>query len=404
MRLVPLVPLVTGIALVTSAAALGADGAPAANYQGMATGDQLTGDWFGLRSGMLQSGVDVEADLAVDETMLSRPGADDQRRYLQACFNGNVRIDMGVLFGLTGGTLYADFESISGSDGSLEEGVLQNYSTIDSPHRDQLNELWYQQTVWDNTLTLKLGKIDVNEDFDNSPVATPFLNRGVAFTPSIIDMPTYPDPATGVSAGLDYLYIYARAGVYDGSTATGMATGDRYLGNLSGARFEIAEAGLRWGATPTAHVASLAVGGWRQTATFTRFDGSLVDDIEGAYALGDIQVWGTPGAGGIALFANGGFADPNVTIYARHCAVGVSATDSGSPHANAIGLAATWVGTSRVAGSPCNADETAFELFVRIQAAGWLIVTPDVQWIRRPGGISDAPDLYLGQIRADIIF
>jgi porin len=390
--------------MIAGASSAWADTAPAANYAGLAQGSQLTGDWWGLRSGLLQSGVDVEADLAVVGTMLSQPGDDSQRRYIQSCFNGNVRVDLGVLLGLPGGTLFADFESISGGNGSAEERILQNYSTIDAPHRDQINELWYQQTLWANTLAIKLGKIDVREDFDYEPVSAPFLNRGVSFSPTIVDMPTYPDPSTGISGTLDYLFLYAKAGVYDGSTATGVSTGDRYLGNLSGARFEIAEAGVRWGATPTTHLAEVAVGGWRQTATFMRFDGSFVNDIEGAYALADLQILGTPGAGGVAMFANGGFADPHVTVYARHLCVGITSTEPGGPHANAIGLAGTWVGTSRVAGSPCDTDETACELFVRYQAAGWLTLTPDVQWIRRPGGISDAHDLYLGQIRADIAF
>ena len=148
----------------------------------------------------------------------------------------------------------------------------------------------------------------------------------------------------------------------------------------------------------------IAVGGWLQTATFYRFDGSQALGTKGAYALADAQPWNTSGGGGIALFAEGGFADPRLTRYARHLGGGVTSSDQGGAHANALGLAATWVGTSREPGSPCDADEWVYELFLRYQAAGWLTLTPDLQYIRCPGGISTAHDLYLGMVRADIAF
>jgi carbohydrate-selective porin OprB len=235
-------------------------------------------------------------------------------------------------------------------------------------------------------------------------VAAPFQNRGLSFSPTIVGFPTYPDPATGAEGELELGWFYVKAGEYDGSTMTGQSTGDEWLRTSFATRFEIAEAGLVWGATPTSHVAEIAVGGWIHTATFTRFDGTQADGTRGAYALADAQPWNTSGGGGIALFAEGGIADPRVTRYARHLGGGVTSSDGGGPHANALGIACTWVGTSREAGSPCDADETVFELFLRFQAAGWLTLTPDLQMIRCPGGISRANNLFLGMLRADIAF
>jgi porin len=396
--------LACGIALAGPATPALAESAPAFQLPALATGNQLTGDWYGARSTLLQNGIDIEAGLAVAGTMLSEPGLDAQRRYFQTRFSASVRIDTGPSLGLPGGTLFAEFESISGGDGSPQEGVLQPYSTLDAPHRDQLNQLWYRQALWSGLVLVTLGKIDVNAEFDSSPVAAPFQNRGLSFSPTIIGLPTYPDPATGAEGEIDLTSFYLKAGEYDGSTMTGVPTGEHWLNATLSSRFEIAEAGLVWGATPTSHLASLAVGGWQHTASFTRFDGTQAAGTRGAYALADAQPWSLSGGGGIALFAEGGFADPRVTRYARHAGGGVTSSEPGGPHANAIGLAATWVGTSREAGSPCDADETVFELFLRYQAAGWLILTPDVQWIRRPGGISTARDLYLGMVRADIAF
>ncbi len=381
-----------------------AESAPASQLPALATGNQLTGDWYGMRSTLLQNGIDIEAELSAAGTMLSEPGQDGQRRYLQSRFLASVRFDTGPSLGLPGGTLFAEFESISGADGSPQEGMLQPYSNLDAPHRDQLNQLWYRQALWSGLVLATLGKIDVNSEFDNSPVAAPFQNRGLSFSPTIVGFPTYPDPATGAEGEIDLTSFYIKAGEYDGSTATGEATGEHWLNATLATRFEIAEAGLVWGATPTSHVAEIVVGGWLHTATFTRFDGTQAPGTKGAYALADVQPFSSAGGGGLAFFAEGGFADPRVTRYARHLGGGVTSSEPGGAHANAIGLAATWVGTSREAGSPCDADETVGELFLRYQAAGWLILTPDVQWIRRPGGISTARDLYLGMVRADIAF
>ena len=396
--------LACGFALAGAATPALAESAPASQLPALATGNQLTGDWYGMRSTLLQNGIDIEASLAVAGTMLSEPGSEGQRRYLQSRFLASVRFDTGPSLGLPGGTLFAEFASISGADGSPQEGVLQPYSNLDAPHRDQLNQLWYRQALWSGLVLATVGKIDVNSEFDNCAVAAPFQNRGLSFSPTIVGFPTYPDPATGVEGEIDLTSFYVKAGEYDGATATGDPTGEHWLNAALDTRFEIAEAGLVWGATPTGHLAELAVGGWLHTATFTRFDGSQALGTKGAYALADVQPYSLAGGGGIALFAEGGFADPRVTRYARHLGGGVTSSEPGGPHANAIGLAATWVSTSREAGSPCDADETVFELFLRYQAAGWLGLTPDVQWIRRPGGISTARDLYLGMVRADITF
>ena len=396
--------LALALACTGAATSAWAEGAPAEQLPALATGNQLTGDWWGMRSNLLQNGIDIEAQLSVAGTMLSEPGLDAQRRYLQSRFTASVRLDTGPILGLPGGTLFGEFASISGADGSPQEGVLQPYSTLDAPHRDQLNQLWYRQALWSGLVLITAGKIDVNSEFDNCPVAAGFQNRGLAFSPTIIGLPTYPDPSTGAEGEIDLGWLYLKGGEYDGDTLIGEPTGTRWLDASPTTRFEIVEAGLVWGATASGHLAELAVGGWQHTATLTRFDGSQAPGTRGAYGLADVQPWSSAGGGGIALFAEGGIADPRLTRYARHLGGGVVSSEPGGPHANAIGLAATWVGTSREAGSPCDADESVFELFLRYQAAGWLTLTPDVQLIRRPGGISTARDLYLGMLRADITF
>ena len=86
-----------------------------------------------------------------------------------------------------------------------------------------MSQLWYQQKFLDDTLRLKLGKLDGNDDFDSIDNAREFLNNSFSLSATLFLIPTYPDTAAGVLLFYENQGgFYAGAGAYDGSFARGV--------------------------------------------------------------------------------------------------------------------------------------------------------------------------------------
>ena len=189
---------------------------------------QATGDWGGFRAWLNERGVDPEVFLTSDASWVASGGADRGGTALRALFDATVTIDGGKLLGVEGARLFADFQVQGGSDGTVDVGDLQGYSNIDGPHRVQLAKVWYEQVLLDRALRFKIGKVDANTDFAYVEHGFRFLNSSFGFSPTVLGFPTYPDPAFGALAFVrPGGGVYLGAGVFDGATQAGVATGPR---------------------------------------------------------------------------------------------------------------------------------------------------------------------------------
>ena len=184
---------------------------------------------------MAEQGVIVEASVTADYSVVLDGGADDGADAFRHLTAVGVTLDTDRLFEHPGGTLFADFVTKNGQNGSEEVGDFQAFSNIDEADFTTIYEVWYQQEFLDGQLRLKLGKIDVNNEFAFVENAGEFINSSAGFSPTIFVLPTYPDPALGASvSAYDDSGVYASAGVYDGAAQEGFATGQRGISTLFG--------------------------------------------------------------------------------------------------------------------------------------------------------------------------
>jgi porin len=264
------------------------------------------------------------------------------------------------LFGWSGGTLNATFQSQAGPDGSMLIGDLQVFSNIDADGRNQVSELWYEH-VWEDTpWRVRLGKVDANTQFAFVENGLEFLQSSMGFSPTIFVMPTYPDPA--FSANVFYEPdegFFTGVGIYDGSLAQGIPTGSRGPGQLFRRSdvFVIGKVGWRWNAGVTLEddSASLpgrfAAGAWFHNGQFDRFDGASQSGTEGIYLLIDQTVYresDDPEDGqGLGVFAQYGYADPDVSPFEHHVGAGLTWTGAlPGRDEDALGLGLSWAGLS----------------------------------------------------------
>lgn len=406
----PLLALLASALPVLPAALSAADTIPQLSEQpGLLDGEHLLGDFGGLRSGFAEHGLVLDAWVMGDGLYLSRDIGDGKRAFGNYLAEVGAELDTNTFLGiLPGGTVKVAWQRFDGEDGSAALGTLQPASWLDAGERTQLARLWYEQVLFD-VLAIKVGKEDVAYDFATNAFGQRFLNSSPVFEPTIVGMPTYPDPATGARVALTIDAWVVRVGAYDGRAAsTGFATGRSGLRLPERDIFSIAEVGYELGQRRGPHLGGIVVGGWQHSGTFTRFDGTAQDGLRGFYLRADGRLWSDPASfnrRALAGFVQLGMTDDEVSAVARHVGLGLELTGPWREREQDVLIAMmSWAGTSRASGSPHDTNETVLELGYLFHACGWLQLTPGMQWFQNPGGTSTAPDIYTGSLRGMLTF
>ncbi len=250
---------------------------------------------FGLREKAEDFGLSFQTAWTVDYSKNLRGGENSEGESVRNLFDLRFNLDTSAAFNWDGGTFSLDFQNQSGTNGSDDLGDLQGYDNADSDGRTQISELWYEQLFFDNKLRIKLGKVDSNSEFAFPENGSMFINSSFGHSPTIVAMPTYPDPSTSLNV---FVYptpaVYAGFGIYDSSGQSGTATGSygpARLFHRPHDTFYIAEAGYRWQFREQTLPGKLAVGGHYSDGDFDKFHGGTQSDAGGFYANLDQKLW-----------------------------------------------------------------------------------------------------------------
>jgi carbohydrate-selective porin OprB len=362
-------------------------------------GERLTGEWLGARGWLRDRGFELEGTYIGDLSRALRGGVREQTDY-RSLVDLNGTFDLERLVGLPGATVFFDAYAIVGDYGSGDVGDFQIYSNIDNPKdRLQLAELWWQQMLFGELLRLKVGKFDANSEFAFVDAAGDFINSSAGFSPTIFTMVTYPDPGTGVVAFVDPEGpLYAGVGFFDGAAATGALLGKRgpkTFFRSDSDHFVIGELGGNWDETARFGPGRVAVGPWYHSADFERFDGSSAGGTGGFFGLFEQRVFALEpereeGTRDVRLFGQYGWADPDVSAANHHASLGVLFTGPFAFRASdTTGAMVTWVDLSDQDAAGFPSDETAVELFYRLQLTSFFSLKPDLQIIDDPGGLHE---------------
>ncbi|MCG3138402.1 MAG: Porin B [Phycisphaerae bacterium] len=163
-----------------------------------------------------------------------------------------------------GGQFYFEFQNIHGRSLTDEHvGDLLGINEYDSPDRTQLSQFWWQQTLWSDHVTFRIGKLDSNAHLANTLNGADFLHSVAVAIPNM-PQPTYPDCAFGSELYIEPLpWLYLSGGIYDGE-----GIGDHspfhtaFHGNNDS--FTLVELGLmpEWSIAETTLPGLYRIGGW----------------------------------------------------------------------------------------------------------------------------------------------
>ena len=380
----------------------------------LAEKDQLFGDWAGIRPYLEERGLLVELVYTAEWFGNTRGGlntsnADDYRGDVSL----TLELDTETAGWWEGGMFFAHLQEQHGYGITDDHvGDFQVLSNIDADDYKQVSEFWYRHSFLDDALWVKLGKMEANEDFVGVDHGGEFINSSFGFIPTV-PLTTYPDQDWGVVLGIQPVdWFSMNVGVYQGDANGGRSIGNS-LDRLDGPLAMI---------EPAVHYSigdkpgSFRIGAWYHGSAFDELDkGDLAlkvyDDSSGYYITVDQCLYrenpdDEEDEQGLGMFLQYGWAQEDRMEAHQYVGAGLLYTGLFPMRDDDItGLAIGHVELSDElvpAADGVGGDETVVELFYKVQAAGWLSIKPDVQFISNPGGFGD--DAVAIGVRTEIVF
>jgi porin len=319
---------------------------------------------------------------------------------------------------------YSDAYQIHGRNITADDiGSLATVSNYEALPSTRLSELWLEQHMFNDHLTVRVGQLTADTEFLLSSGASNFLDStfGWATLPTF-DLPgggpSYPLATPGVRVALKPNDKWSlMLGVYNGDPAGAHCTGNPQVCDDNGLDFRldsppllIAEGRYKYqdGRLP----GTIKIGGWNQFGTFhaqpfdsasptiaATFNSVPIEDDWAIYVIVDQLVWRVPESKdpkGVGLFGRvmGAPADQNlVDFYADGGITFSGMIPRRAKDTLGIGIAYTRTSNDGHAfdvGPGTHTYEALLEICYTAQLkSGWTL-QPDFQYIWQPSGGSDA--------------
>ncbi len=192
--------------------------------------DKATGKWWGARQQLQDAGIAINGSLVLEGFKNFQGGLSTSKLLGASTFDLNLSLDTEKALDWQGGKFYVDLEDHAGDNPSTAlVGDLQVFDKLNTAPYLQVFELWYQQTLFDDRLRLKIGKVDANTEFSVVENGLPFLNSSSQVSPALFVLPTTPAPMPGVNVFFSPVRsYYAAFGAYYANRSEGFGN---FVGN-----------------------------------------------------------------------------------------------------------------------------------------------------------------------------
>lgn len=254
------------------------------------SGLRIGGLWLGDASGVLSGG--------------RKPGGWG----LNSLTIMDVGFDAEEAWGWKGSSFDIQFLQLTGQETNSLAGAFPGFNSIPgSPPlvRQQLYQLWYRQSLFDDKLIFRIGKSVPTYDFGNvvrpvpvndTAAAIPAVT-GLIWTPVFVNptmlgaIPGYYNSATGITTTFaPNESLYFNYGFYDGNLANQRQTGLEGP-HFNGYYFHIGEVGFAYRLGEQKKPGNFGVGVWGQTGVLKKFTGGTQDGADGVYLFGSQRLW-----------------------------------------------------------------------------------------------------------------
>jgi len=378
----------------------------------------------GVRSRLAKHGIQFEVHY-IGEGLGNPTGGFKQSTHYDGRLELAFEIDMEKMIGWKGLTFFNNWYQIHGTSITLDNlGVLKTVSFIEALPTTRLFELYFDQKLFNDKVSIRFGQLAVDAEFMLSEGGSAFLNASWGW-PSItaLDMPNggpaYPFAVPAVRLAFDPNdQLKLRVGLFNGDPA-GPCDTDPQICNRHNLEFRIKDPPLLYVEGVYKHhqgagqlPGTIKLGGWRHWDDFEhpRFDREggliaisgglprIINGNYGLYAIIDQMIYRVPGEGdpkGISVFGRviGAPSDSNnADIYWEAGLTFFGVMPSRPDDILGIGFAYTGI-SDQVAAFERDSGETiisSYEALLEIAYTaeiipGWYL-QPDFQYFWNPGG------------------
>jgi porin len=334
-----------------------------------------------------------------------------------------VDLDLEKMFGWKGGVIHANAYYVHGIGPTTKTGSLFAVSNLEGLEALRLDELWFEQSLLDDKLKVKLGSIAADTEFFISDTAAAFLNgtfgwAGILATDMIQGGPAYPLASMGARIAYtpnDNLAILA--GVFNGSPADPYAD-DPQASNRHGVDFRfgdgvllIVEGAFKY---DVGLPGTVKVGGWRQFDApdgiyFNFRTGEPVDQDSGVYGIIDQQIWKNGDDQAVSIFGRVSGSPEGHSLMDVYFDTGV--LFSGFVPGRTKDTFGAAFGYGQISSDVLRYDpdtgfsatyESVLELNYTAQIRPGITLTPDFQYFWNPGAVAEVNHAAVFGARANI--
>ncbi len=391
--------------------------------------EHLTGDWGGARTWLGEQGIDFRVSLLSVYQHNARGGLQTRNGHrVTGSADYELTLDFERMGLWSGGVLYTHAESGWGTD--IGEDRVGNLFGLNADafgdESIMVRQLWYEQSLLDEKIRVRVGKLDLALDLDTNTYAndenTQFLNPALVNTGNL----PLPDYGLGVQLVVEPVdWFYLVAAVAD-ARADGRETGFRTTFHGADHLFAALELGLLpvwqtvWGELPGGY----RFGVWYDPQPKVRFvrnpdDGDpddrspppmKRDDVGFYFNMDQMLFREKPGDAedtqGLGFFLRCGWAPGDANAVHRFWNLG-GQYQGLIPTRDADVLAfgfAQGILSDRLRGNRSPGRESVYELYYSIHVFPWLFITPDFQWVVDPGADGATPSAFVAGLRVQVVF
>ncbi|MBC2595995.1 carbohydrate porin [Ruficoccus amylovorans] len=399
---------------------------PASADQSFWTQEYLTGDWGGVRTELADYGVSFEFTNILDyyddiSGALSGGGTVFNR------VRGTMNLDLDKLIGFTNAKFSVGGVSQFGSNYNRSHfGVLTNPSSIEGVNTTRFAQIWLEQTLFDNMLTYRIGKVDGVGAFGAQPYGGTFMNDELAYIPNLLFAAGLPfDPAQQLGAIITLRPFedsqlegtYVKAGVFN--TNNNNAINFDNIGtdfNTDGPVAVAGEIGYNFGATPADMPGYVKAGIHHNFGSFVEVNspntsqGNTLFYVNVGKTIYKFDEDGERHLDASLSFSYAPKQNVNVYHYEMTALLRAIGPFASRPFDEAgLGFIAAWLtddysNSTPTTGTDPSGNEFTVELTYKARLTPWFTLQPDFQVVVNPNGNGSRSPVYIAGIRNVISF